>query len=106
MDPVPTIYGGRVLQATAPSLLPPPNSSRKLPWEPALIIPDEVETFILMNNINKIEDLSETSSPHGFTFTNLEYTALFYRIVYEEGDITPYLDSIEVSQDLHVKLHQ
>ena len=79
MDPVPTIYCKHVLQATDPSLLQ--NSSRKPLRERALIIPDEMETSNLMNSINKIEDLNEASSPDGYTFKNLEYSVLFYRIV-------------------------
>ena len=50
--------------------------------------------------------LNETSSQDGFIFKKLEDRVLFYRIFYEDGDITPYLESIEVDQDLHVKLHR
>ena len=99
MNPITTIYGEEVLQATAPSLLPVPSSSRKPPKKRTLIIPDEVETFNQMNNIDNIEDLSEVSSP-------VECSVLFYRICYEEGEITPYMESIEVNQHLHVKLHR
>ena len=62
-------------------------------------------TFNQTNNINSIGDLSEKSSPDGFTFKKLECSVLFYRTCYEEGDISPYLKSIEVNQDLHAKLH-
>ena len=93
------------MQATAPSLLPVKGSSRIPPKKRTLIIPDEVETFNQMNNIDNIEDLSEVSSPDGFSFKKPECSVLFYRIFYEEGDITPYMESIEVNQHLHVKLH-
>ena len=64
-----------------------------------------METFNQMNNIDNIEDLSEVSSPDGFSFKKRECSVLFYRIFCEEGDITPYMKSIEVNQHLHVKLY-
>ena len=102
IKPIPTVYGEQILLSTAPSLLPAPRKIRKPPKERVSSIPDEIENFYEIDNIKSFEMLGETAD--GFSFKKFPDRVLFYRIFYEE-DPTPYLESIEVDQDLHVKLH-
>ena len=81
MNPVPTIYVKCVLKTTIPPLLPALCSSRKPPRERALLFLIKWR-LLTRNNINNIEDLSETSSPDGFIFKKHECSELFYRIFY------------------------
>ena len=43
--------------------------------------------------------------PREFLFQRFGSHALYYRIFYEEGNDTPYLESIAVDRNLHVKLN-
>ena len=57
------------------------------------------------DQIKNINDLSEKICPDGFIFQKFDQYILYYRIFYDDADDTPYLESIKVDINLHVKLH-
>ena len=57
------------------------------------------------DQIKNINDLSEKICPDGFIFQKFDQYILYYHIFYDDDDDTPYLESIKVGINLHVKLH-
>ena len=106
LKPIPTIYDKHVLECIPSSQLPTPSSTRKVPTErPIPTISDKMKDVNGQDQIKNINDLSEKICPDGFIFQKFDQYILYYRIFYDDDDDTPYLESIKVDINLHVKLH-
>ena len=104
LKPIPTIFGEQVLKSTPVSKLPSVTTTRKPPKQRLSATKEENE---LQNSdkISSFDQVNESICPREFLFQRFESHVLYYRIFYEEGDDTPYLESIAVDRNLHVKLN-
>ena len=106
MSPIPTIITNSEL-LSKPSLQPytatasfrKPPSKRK--YEHPLL--DQTAEFKQRDSINYIEELNESFSPAGFSFKKMDDFVLYHRLFFDEN--IPFVESISIDRDLHVKLH-
>ena len=105
LKPIPTIYGKHVLECIPSSQLHTPSFTRKAPTErPIPTISDKMKDVNGQDQIKNINDLSEKIVRMDLFSKNL--INIFYTTVYSMTmTMTPYLESIKVDINLHVKLH-
>ena len=102
LKPIPTIYDKHVLECIPSSQLPTQSSTRKVPIP---TISDKMKDVNGQDQIKNINGWSEKICPDGFIFQKFDQYILYYRIFYDDDDDTPYLESLKVDINLHVKLH-
>ena len=105
INPVPTIITNPEL-LSKPSLQASSNTSFRKPptkrkYEHPLL--DQTEEFKKLDLINCFEDLSESFSPVEFLFKKMDDSVLYHRLFFEDN--IPFVESISIDRDLHVKLH-
>ena len=101
LKPVPSIYSEETCIPS--SVMPKVSNFRKPPTKRDCTIPDEIHSFQEMDKIKNIDMLHESDSPNGFSFQRYESFVLYYRLFLV--DSTPFIESISVDNNLHVKLH-
>ncbi|XP_047142955.1 THAP domain-containing protein 2-like [Hydra vulgaris] len=101
LNHVPTIYSDEI--SIPSSIIPKIPTFRKPPTDRHSIILDEIYTFQEMDKIKNIDMLHESNSPNGFSFQRYESFVLYYCLFFV--DATPFIESIRIDNNLHVKLH-
>ena len=105
-NPIPTIITNQNI-LSKPSLIQSTSALRKPPAVRIYSHPflDETYDFRKHDTIKSIIDLNESFCPAGFSFKLVDNRVLFLRIYFDDGDVTPNIESITIDKDLHVKLH-